>query len=124
VFDLVIFGGLTYLAALFVLAIVPGHPFGAAVLVVAVLSFWYHGWRVAQRGRTPGMGLLGLNVAEAATGLYPVSLGRALARALVATGFALIPFGIAVDLLWAVPDGHNQTLHDKVAGTVVTVSGI
>jgi len=74
---------------------------------------------------TPFMRVLGISIATAAD-LGHVGLGRASGRAAIFQGAsfaaARVPFGslvILVDLLWPLWDARNQTVHDKLAGTVV-----
>ncbi len=97
------------------------HGQGTVVALVVLLafSFWYHAVRVSQNGQTWGMRKFSLRVSERNTGQHPISMGRAFVRAGAATvmGLALVP-GL-LDLLWPLWDPYNQTLHDKLAGTVV-----
>jgi uncharacterized RDD family membrane protein YckC len=74
---------------------------------------------------TPFMRALGVFIATASD-LGHVGLGRASGRAAIFQGAAVaaarVPFGtllILVDLLWPLWDARNQTVHDKLAGTVV-----
>jgi uncharacterized RDD family membrane protein YckC len=78
---------------------------------------------------TPFMRLLSIHVARA-DDLGRVSLGRAAGRTAIFTGASAVagrvPIGslvILVDLLWPLWDPRNQTVHDKLAGTVVLRRG-
>lgn len=74
---------------------------------------------------TPGMRALGIYIARAAD-LNRVGLGRAAGRGAIFQGVSIVasripggPLLILVDLLWPLWDARRQTLHDKLAGTVV-----
>ena len=75
-------------------------------------------------GRTLGMRRMGLRCVDETTGERPTlaqSYLRSFAAAFMLAG-TLIPFGFViplVDLLWANFDLRGQTLHDKLAKTVV-----
>jgi uncharacterized RDD family membrane protein YckC len=102
---------------LFLGAVIGGMAIG---LVLAIgYSLWYHVWRVARTGSTWGMAIIGLRVADKATGLHPVGVGRAFVRVAAAAGLGLVCIGAVIDLLWPLWDADNQTLHDKAASTVV-----
>jgi uncharacterized RDD family membrane protein YckC len=86
----------------------PGwHHAGVAAAIVTSLSLaivlaWRH------QGGTPGALLMGVTVVRAGDGARP-GVARALARLLVAVGFA------GAGLLWAV--GGRPALHDRLTGT-------
>jgi uncharacterized RDD family membrane protein YckC len=76
-------------------------------------------------GQTVGMRLVGIRVVKAADGSQ-VGYGKAFVRAIVAEIFAALAsltiiagLLVLLDLLWPLWDKQNQTLHDKVASTVV-----
>ena len=75
---------------------------------------------------TPSMRLLGMTIATDSFG--HVGYGRASARTAIFAGVSFVagrvPFGvllILLDLLWPIWDPCNQTLHDKLARTVVVL---
>jgi uncharacterized RDD family membrane protein YckC len=91
--------------------------------VAAVVTFFVgfmlvkplmEGWR----GRSIGKMAVGLEVVTARDG-SPIHYGHAFGRALTAFGIGVIPFAFLVDDLWPLRDERRQTLHDKVAGTIV-----
>lgn len=76
-------------------------------------------------GQTVGMRLLRLRCVDAET-WGPVAPGQAWVRSVSAQAMAALKYAAfiltlveAADLLWPVFDSRNQTLHDKVAKTVV-----
>lgn len=93
------------------------------VVLPLILGFVYQWQMLAAKGQTLGNMALGTAVADATTGAKPTS-GRAAARAGASVGFELLSsltLGLLalVDALWPLWDQRNQTLHDKVASTVV-----
>jgi len=92
----------------------------------ALLAFLYAaGFLSSSWQATPFMRALGIHIATADQ-LGHVGIGRASARAAIFEGASValsrVPFGsllILVDLLWPLWDSRNQTIHDKLAGTVV-----
>jgi uncharacterized RDD family membrane protein YckC len=71
------------------------------------------------RGQTPGKRALGIRVVSDMTG-EPIGYGRAFGRYVmtVVFGFLLmIPW--LLDYLWPLWDRKNQSLHDKIVGSVV-----
>lgn len=97
------------LAAYYVIAIVVG-------LVYTTLLIGGSG------ARTVGMMALGTRCLDTATGT-PIGYGRAFVRWLISAllGAAFV-IGTLLDVLWPLWDGKNQTLHDKVAKSVVVIS--
>jgi uncharacterized RDD family membrane protein YckC len=94
---------------------------GALSLVYSV-GFLASSWQA-----TLGMRLLRIRIARE-TDLGPVGVGRAAGRSVVVLGAYsalqlvlrfVAGLVILVDLLWPLWDSRNQTLHDKVARTVV-----
>lgn len=110
-----------------VVAETPLYPLAALAVLAAYVgpSLWF-GWLIGQSGQTPGMAMLGLKAVEAVSG-GPVGSGRAVGRWAAFMGFNVVggvcclglPFVGMLDVLWAAWDKQKQTLHDKVAGTVV-----
>jgi uncharacterized RDD family membrane protein YckC len=93
---------------------------GVINLVVDVAYFAYF-W--SSRGQSIGMMPFGFKVRDIATGQFP-TLGKAALRGFIWTlevGFTICIIG-AVGWLWQLWDPQKQAIHDKVAGTIVTVS--
>jgi len=95
---------------------------GGLVLVIAWLGALAYPIILEGRpeGQTIGKKALGIRVVRKDNGAplgYGLSIGRFLAR--LAEGFT---FGIG--LLWAAWDPMHQTLHDKMAGTLVVRSAV
>jgi uncharacterized RDD family membrane protein YckC len=102
------------------------HP-STARAVAELLQGVYVVGMIAYRGQTLGMMAVDVEVHTQKTGVAQIGIPRSLLRwgAAVAIGLAAtlgIPFALALpvlDFLWPLWDPNNQTLHDKVAGTVV-----
>lgn len=105
-----------------------GHEFefylvtSAVLIVVYSIAFLASSWQA-----TPGMRVLGIHIASESD-LGPIRLGRAAGRTALVIGVPLVlqlvvsvlgSLVLLVDLLWPLWDSRNQTLHDKVAKTVV-----
>jgi uncharacterized RDD family membrane protein YckC len=91
-----------------------------------LLAFAYATVSLSSRWQaTPFMRLLGVYIARESD-LGHVTVGRAAGRTAIFQGASLlagrVAFGsllILVDLLWPLWDARNQTVHDKLAHTVV-----
>jgi uncharacterized RDD family membrane protein YckC len=107
------------------------EPYGSAldffVGTTVVLQILYAAFLATSWRATPGMRALGIYIARESDG-GRVGLGRAGARAIVlvvASELLQLVLRLAasllalLDLLWPLWDARNQTLHDKVARTVV-----
>ena len=72
------------------------------------------------KGQTLGKKLWGVRVRDAATG-GPLGPAKAAVRYLAPALLSIVTFGLIwlPDGLWLFWDGRRQTLHDKVAGSVV-----
>jgi uncharacterized RDD family membrane protein YckC len=73
----------------------------------------------SRRGQTLGMMVAGTRAVKASTGEpigYPAALGRAVFEWVLVVLFFL-PW--VLDVLFPIWDTRNQTLHDKVSGTIV-----
>ena len=95
-------------------------PLGAVLLVAWLLYFFLYPWfTVALWGQTPGKMALGVKVVRGSDE-GRVGWLRALGR--YASEFALGLFSIPLLLsyLWPLWDSRKATLHDKMAGTIVT----
>lgn len=113
------------IAVAVVIASDPSEDDGAwAVLAIAylatlVLPFVYftffHG---DARGQTVGKRVLGIRVASDRTG-ESIGYGRAFGRYAITLVFGFFFLPIILDYLWPLWDAKNQTIHDKVVGSVV-----
>jgi uncharacterized RDD family membrane protein YckC len=98
---------------------------GLALLIGALIALSYatilYG---GPRGQTVGMMAVGVRVVRDGS-LEPLGYGRALGRAVAEQVFRatilLLILGVVwlLDMLWPLWDKKRQTLHDKIAGTVV-----
>ena len=88
-----------------------------AILMILTLGIgWIIWWFiVAPRGQNPGKAVVGLRVIKANG--EAVSTGYMFVRGLVGIALSVVPFYL--DDLWILWDKDTQTLHDKVASTVV-----
>jgi uncharacterized RDD family membrane protein YckC len=91
----------------------------APILSIAIVLLYAAFLIATPRGATIGMMVAKTRCVGVSDG-QQISFGRALGRAAMEYVFAfLILIGWIVDMLWPLWDKKNQTLHDKVAGTVV-----
>jgi uncharacterized RDD family membrane protein YckC len=101
-------------------------PNWLAIVVAAVVAFLYPFLMIAKvQGQTVGMKAVKIRCVSLATGEVP-DLGRSAGRAAAAiaidsVGAMLLFIPALLDLLWPLWDKQRQTLHDKVAVTVVIV---
>jgi uncharacterized RDD family membrane protein YckC len=103
---LVIIGGL-------VSQIVDSEILGIGVgFLVGVLYNWYFWTR--NNGQTPGKQVMGIRVVKA-----DGSKINDLEAVIRYIGYHINTFLLLLGWLWAIPDGKNQGLHDKLVGTVV-----
>ncbi len=118
--QIVIFGGLGYLifGDAFVEALKAENPFTVDLSLLLyqnllpaliVIAFWIF------YGATPAKMLLGLKIVRASDG-GKMGIGRSIVRFL-----AYIPvlLTLGIGFLWTAFDKRKQSLHDKIAGTVV-----
>ena len=120
-----LFDALLWVALLFVgWAIVSSDGSIGSGAVNALVALWFvgyllYGWlMIGWRGQTLGKIAVGIHVVRADDG-NPPGYGRAGWRC-VATGLvAVVPFGQLVDVLLPLSDRRRQTIHDKLAKTVV-----
>ncbi len=96
---------------------------GLAGLVNIVIDILYFGYFWSSRGASIGMMPFGFKVRDMQTGQYP-TMGKAALRGFIwvlEVGFTVCIIG-AIGWLWQLWDPQKQAIHDKVAGTIVTVS--
>ncbi len=96
---------------------------GVAGLVNLAIDLAYFGYFLSTRGQTIGMMVFGFKVRDVNTGNYP-DVGKSILRGLiwnieVALTVCLIG---ALGWLWMLWDPQRQAIHDKIAGTMVTVN--
>jgi uncharacterized RDD family membrane protein YckC len=122
--SLLVFGAV---AAVFALAFgvdAVNSDVGAAMFLAAIVFFlagpiWY--W-IYLTGRAPGQTLgkkaLGIRVRHADED-RPIGYGAAAGRYLITVAFGFFYVPAIVDYLWPIWDARNQSLHDKVANSIV-----
>lgn len=88
------------------------------VVMFGLASVVYKPLMEGSRGQTVGKMAVKIKVVRAADG-GPIGYGEAFLRWLIGTVIGVVPFGTFADLLWPLWDKHMQTLHDKVATTIV-----
>lgn len=92
------------------------------VVAIAIEAAYFTYMLSRPRGQTIGNMAVGTRVVDARTG-GPLSTGKALGRwaaqFLFGLGAFLFLVPTLIDYLWPLWDSQNQTLHDKMAGTVV-----
>jgi len=117
------------LIAIVVIALLAGDPedasdeswgaVGIAYLLWILAPFVYftvmHG---RASGQTLGKRWLGIRVAEDRSG-GSIGYGRAFGRYAITVVFGIFVIPAILDYLWPLWDKKNQTLHDKVVGSVV-----
>jgi len=90
-----------------------------AYVVTTVVDFVYFTVLGLPRAQTVGNMALGTRVVDQVTG-GPIGYGRAFLRYLIQFVFSILfVIPLIVDFLWPLWDRRNQTLHDKVAKSVV-----
>jgi uncharacterized RDD family membrane protein YckC len=96
---------------------------GIAGIINLIVDVAYFAYFWSSRGQSIGMMPFGFKVRDLATGQFP-TLGKAALRGFIWTlevGFTICIIG-AIGWLWQLWDPQKQAIHDKVAGTIVTVS--
>ena len=96
---------------------------GLAGLIDLIVDVAYFAYFWNSRGQSIGMMPFGFKVRDMATGQFP-TLGKAALRGFIwslEVGFTICIIG-AIGWLWQLWDPQKQAIHDKVAGTIVTVS--
>jgi uncharacterized RDD family membrane protein YckC len=92
---------------------------GLTYLITVLLPFAYftvlHG---NERGQTYGKRAVGIRVVSEQHG-GSIGYGRAFGRYAITAVFGFFFIPIVLDYLWPLWDSKNQSLHDKVVGSVV-----
>jgi uncharacterized RDD family membrane protein YckC len=94
---------------------------GALLILVSVIGpfVYFPAMNGGERGQTYGKRATGIRVRRE-DGQTPLGFGRGLARYAITFVFANIFYvPLLLDYLWPLWDERNQSLHDKVAGSVV-----
>lgn len=90
------------------------------LLLFVVPEAIYDTFFVGSRGQTPGKQVLGIKVVDATDQRSPIGYVRAFRRWLfTALLWALFTAPGVVDHLWPLRDARRQTLHDKLARSIV-----
>ena len=110
----VIDGLITAVISLIALGGGRGAYYAASFLITLV----YTTVLLVARGQTVGMMAVGTRVVQAQTGAR-LTVGPAVARWFVEELLAVTIIGGLLDILWPLWDSRNQTLHDKVANSLV-----
>ncbi len=101
--------------------VLEGDTFTVLLLFVVPEAI-YDTFFIGSRGQTPGKQVLGIKVVDGADQRTPVGYRRAFSRWLfTALLWALFTVPGVVDHLWPLRDARRQTLHDKLARSVVVV---
>ena len=115
---IVIFAAAIVLGALSVAAGTDALFVLAVIVLIGFPIFYYVYFVGNERGQTYGRRALEIQVRNAETG-GTVGYGRAFGRWLITYVFGIFVLPLIVDYLWPLWDSRNQTLHDKVASTIV-----
>lgn len=83
------------------------------IVVTILYKPLMEGWR----GQT--VGKMAVSIKVVGTEGSPCGYGKAFLRWLIGAIINVVPFGFLVDVLWPLWDERKQTLHDKVAATLV-----
>jgi len=98
------------------------NPLGIVIMVIGFLAYlafdiWNRGARVGVKGQSLGKQLVGIRIVRAQDGAL-LGTGSGLLRWLITFLFGLTSCLSLIDVLWPLWDDKNQTLHDKVVGSV------
>jgi len=110
------------LALLAVFALGLRHQFGGRLLWLLMAAAYYAVLNGSQMGQTFGKRAFGIQVRDVTGEGGSIGVGRAGLRFATVGLFRLVPFfGLftLLDGLWPLWDPRRQTLHDKMAGSVV-----
>src|SRR4030095_16803764 len=92
--------------------------FVIAIVCLLAVPIFYHVYFVGKTGQTWARRWLDIRVQHARTG-RPIGYRPALRRYLITVAFGILSLPLLLDYLWPLWDKENQTLHDKVATSVV-----
>ena len=99
------------------------HGAGGGLVVARIIdlvaALAYQGLLLSRRGQTVGMMAVGTRIVDATSG-GGIGVWRGVLRAVIEGLFAvllLLPW--VLDVLWPLWDRRNQTLHDKIVGTLI-----
>jgi uncharacterized RDD family membrane protein YckC len=113
-----------------VLPLVTGQEQGDATIasLTSIIGLLLQSWWIGTRGGSPLRVKTGAIVVDASTGAY-IGFARALLRTVATNLFGILVvvnslLGVVtiIDFLWMLRDPRNQTIHDKIARTVVQQS--
>ncbi len=90
---------------------------GLTVLLALGFDIWNRGVRVGAKGQSFGKQIVGIRIVKADSGQL-LGGGGGFLRWMMAFVFGLISCVSILDLLWPLWDNRNQTLHDKVVGSI------
>jgi len=95
------------------------HGVALAEIIDLVGALAYQGLLLSYRGQTVGMMAVGTRIIDARSG-GGIGVGRGVLRAVIEGIFAALLFvPWLVDIAWPLWDRRNQTLHDKIVGTLI-----
>ena len=99
--------------------ILSGVATGFFVVLLLGLSWGYPIIFLVKRGQTPGMKIVKIHCVTLDG--HAITWGRSIGRSASQLLLSIIPFGLGniIDLLFPLWDVKRQTLHDKMAGTLV-----
>jgi uncharacterized RDD family membrane protein YckC len=88
-------------------------------IITGILFIVYAAWMITARGQTVGMMAVGVRAIRDSGTSGEVPVGRSFGRAILEQVLRFTVIVWVLDMLWPLWDRKRQTLHDKVAGTVV-----
>lgn len=91
------------------------------VVCLVVTAGWgvYLWWSGGERGATPGLRLMGLEIVSMRDG-RPVGWGRFLARMVTVSFLGATVIGWVLMLIWLTADRNRRGWHDMISGAIVT----
>jgi uncharacterized RDD family membrane protein YckC len=90
----------------------------AIVLAIAAPIFYWIYWTGKEPGQTVGKKMVGIRVRNAEQD-RAIGYGASAGRYFITFLFGIFYIPALLDYLWPLWDGRNQTLHDKVANSIV-----
>ncbi len=116
--SLVIFLPLVVLVGIFVAADIWVGVVIAYIASLVVPFVYFTVMHGGESGATYGKRWLGIRVVSGETG-DSIGYGRAFGRYAITVVFSIFFIPLLLDYLWPLWDAKNQTLHDKLVGSVV-----